>query len=84
MNKLRRCLKPRLPAVVLRAVLIWLSRSDTPGALGESSFGPLRPSPANPGATQLPFRCLTPNATHRVHIGDRWSPRRCAGAVIGG
>ena len=48
MNKLRRCLKPRLPAWSL-AVLIWPVTIRYSRGLGESSFGPLRPSPANPG-----------------------------------
>jgi hypothetical protein len=61
MNKLRRCLKPRLPAWWL-AVVIWSVTIRYSRGLGESSFGPATLA-GQSGVTQPPSGCLTPNAT---------------------
>jgi hypothetical protein len=56
------CLKP---AGVVVAVLIWLVTIRYSRGLGESSFGPLRPSPANPGRRK-PHPGASPRTWARV------------------
>ena len=66
MNKLRRCLKPRLPAWSL-AVLIWPVTIRYSRGLGESSFGPRDPRrPIRGDAT--PIRCLAPNVAQEFTL----------------